>query len=177
MRLRIRLAALTVAALTLAGAAPRVPRSALTNLENAFNRRLETFDVSDPLFIIGGTRGIYLDGYGTVLTNEVGLVTTPNLTPFRPAITKEDIARLKQRKIDRLPAVRRLMRDMLVHSGNSLSMAPLDDQVVVAMILFYAPWEDRNGMPSEIRLQATRGALVDIEAGRANDGVIKVQEF
>jgi hypothetical protein len=165
------------ASLLAAAAVSRVPRGALGSIETHFNRRLETFDVSDPLFIIGGTRGIYIEGYGAVFTNEVGLVPTPNITPFRPAISKEDIARLRQRKLDRLPAFRRTMRDMLVHGGNSLHTVPLNEQIVLATIFYYAPWEDRTGLPSEIRYHATRQALVDIEKGRADDGVIKVQEF
>ena len=75
----------------------------------------------------------------------------------------------------------RLMRDMLVQSGNVLSTVPMDEQVVLGLILFYAAWEDKAGLPVQILMQAQRRALVDFEAGRTDEtgltAAIKVQEF
>ena len=173
--------ALLPAAALLAAAVPRVPRSTLATLERHFDRRMETFDINDPLYVIGATRGVYLDGYGVVLTSEVGLVVAPNVTPFRPSISKEDIAKLRTRKLARVPQVKRLMRDMLVQSGNVLSTVPLDEQVVIGLILFYTAWEEKAGLPVQILMQAERRALVDFEAGRTDEtglsAAIKVQEF
>ena len=178
--MRRRTWVLLTAATMMWGAVPRVPRSALTTVERYLDRRMETFDINDPLDVLGMTRGVYIDGYGVVFTSEVGLVATPNITPFRLNISLEDIAKLRKRKVDRVPQVKRLMRDMLVHSGTALSAIPMEEQVMVSMILFYAQWEDKNGLPSEIRMQAQRKALVDFEAGRINamalDAAIRVQE-
>jgi hypothetical protein len=177
-----RLAALAaILVLAASAAAPLVPRSTMATLERHFDRRLESFDINDPLYVIGATRGVYLEGYGVVLTSEVGLVATPNLTPFRATISEEDKAKLRQRKLARVPQVKRLMRDMLVQSANVLSMVPQQEQVAIAMLFFHMPWEDKSGLPFQVLMHAQRKALVDFEAGRMNEAqlqaAIKTEEF
>jgi hypothetical protein len=181
-KLGIRLLALVAFVVLVCGAAiTTVPRAQIETLERHFDRRLQSFDVNDPFYILGATRGVYLDGYGMVFTSEVGLVQTPNITPFRPQISKEDIAKVRQRKLARVPQVKKLMRDMLVQSGNVLVTMPADQQVVIAMIMAYSPWEDKTGLPLQIMMQAQRKTLVDFEAGRMDEAglvsAIKVQEF
>jgi hypothetical protein len=172
---------IAAAAVMCAAAITTVPRAQLETLERHFDRRLQSFDVNDPFYILGATRAIYLDGYGTVFTSEVGLVQTPNMTPFRPPISAQDIAKVKQRKLARVPQVKKLMRDMLVQSGNVLVTMPSEQQVVIAMIMVYSPWEDKTGLPLQIMMQAQRKTLVDFEAGRMDEAglvsAIKVQEF
>jgi hypothetical protein len=58
---------------------------------------------------------------------------------------------------------------------------PSEQQVVIAMIMVYSPWEDKTGLPLQIMMQAQRKTLVDFEAGRMDEAglvsAIKVQEF
>ena len=179
MRRRLLILALAGAALSLGAAAVKVPRSVLAVLEKNFDQRMERYIVEDPFFLLGTTRGVYLDGYGAVFTCEVNLITGATITPFRPRFTKEEIARLRQKKLDRLPRLRQAMRDMLVSSATALTTMPEQEQVVVGVSLFYFSWEDASGLPLQILMQASRRQLLDFENGRVKnlDEVLRVQEF
>jgi hypothetical protein len=161
-------------------AAPRVPRGSIATLEKFFDARLQSFDINDPIDMLGTTRGVYLEGYGVVFTNEVGLVVPPAISPFHPKVGKEDIAKLRGRKLARVPQVKKLMRDMMVHTANSLPDVPLEERIAVGLLLSYAPWEDSTGLPREILMEAQRKTLVDFEAGRIAEAglnaVIKIRE-
>src|SRR5262245_45898118 len=79
---------------------PRVKRAALKAMEVSFDRRIERL-ADDPYILVGTTRGVYLEGYGAVLTAEVSLANGPAVSPFRPTLTKEDIAAIRARKLER----------------------------------------------------------------------------
>ena len=172
---------LLAAVAVLCAATPRVPRSTLAGLERNFDQRLESFDINDPLYVLGATRGVYLEGYGAVFTSEISLVPPLTITPFRPNVSKEDIAKLRLRKLARLPHIKKLMRDMLVHSGNTLVTMPPQEQVVVGVVLSNLPWEDTTGLPPQIIMQAPRRVLSEFESGQissnALDAAIRVQEY
>ncbi len=158
-----------VLATALCLAAPvRVSRSMLAVLERGFDERIERFSIDDPLYLLGSTRGVYLEKYGAVFTAELNLVTGPAITPFRPKLTKEEVDKLRQKKLTRLPEVRQLMRDMMVTSATALSAVPPEEQIVVGVSLFYYSWENGAGLPGQIVMQAKRKTLVDYEAGRVD---------
>jgi hypothetical protein len=131
--------------------------------------------------LIGFTRGVYLEDYGAVFTTEVNLFLSAGLTPFRPKFTPEELTRLRQKKLDRVTDLKRLMRDMMVTTGTTLKQVPPTQQVVVGVSLFYHAHEDTKGLPAQIVMQAPRKTLVDFEAGRmsaeALASAIQVQEF
>jgi hypothetical protein len=168
------------AAIALLAAPPRVPLASIFNTEKYFDQRLERFDINDPLFMLGATRGVYLEGYGIVFTSELGLVTPPALTPFRPAISSEDKARLRQKKLARLPQLKKLMRDLMVHSANTMGEVPMEEQIVYSIALSYTHWEDTTDLPRQLLMQAKRRTLVDFEAGRLAEAgliaAIRIQE-
>ena len=61
----------------------RVPRQTLTDVERHFDTKLASVGgANDPIDLLGAARGIYLDGYGLVLTAEASLIVTPGLNPF-----------------------------------------------------------------------------------------------
>ncbi len=155
-----------LAPLFASAAAPRVSRADLRSLEKNFDNRINQAVPEDPLDLLGNTRGIYLEGYGVVLSAEVGLVIAPAPTPFAPTQTREAKERLRQRKLARAPLLRKLMRDMLVTTATNLRGVPMNEQVVVGVTLFYQSWEDTSGLPGQILVQAQRKALADLEAGR-----------
>jgi hypothetical protein len=88
-------------------------------------------------------------------------------------ITKEEVARVHQRKVERLPMLKRAMREMLVASGASLDDVPATEQVVVGVTLFFFNWEDRTGVPGQMVMQAQRQALLDYQAGRIKDDALQ----
>ena len=63
---------------------------------------------------------------------------------------------IHQRKAAKLPLLKQAMREMLAASAASLTALPADDQIVVAVTLFYFSWEDRTGLPSQILMQASK---------------------
>lgn len=147
-----------------------VDRNLLGNLERGCNKRIETlFD--DPYMLLGLTRGLYLEGYGVVLSAEVNLAITPGATPFRMAMTDDEKAALRKKKLDRLPGLKQAMRDVLVTSAKSLEPMPTGEQVVVAITLLNRSFEQTQGLPSQIVMQASRQSLLTGVAA------IKVREY
>ena len=158
-------------------AAPGFKRAALVAMEKSFDQRIERL-ADDPYILVGFTRGVYLEGYGAVFTAEVNLATGPAQSPFRPVITKDDIARIRGKKFDRLPVLRQSMRDMLLDAAASLDEVPATEQIVVGVSLLYRADEDASGLPGQILMQGQRGKLIDAKLKRVSlDTVVKVREF
>jgi hypothetical protein len=153
----------------------RVTRGSLVPLESSFDVRIAKTGQEDPFDLLGNTRGVYLEGYGVVFTTELNLIVTP-ITPFRPQVTKEDIERIHQRKVAKLQVLKKAMREMMVSSAAALDGLPANEQVVVAVTLFYYSWEDRDGLPSQILMQAPKSALAGGLAQTASAS-FQVKEF
>jgi hypothetical protein len=154
-----------------------VKRAALTAMEVSFDQRLERLS-DDPYLLVGLTRGIYLEGYGAVFTSEVSLANGLAPNPFRPPITKEDIVKIRAKKLERLPALRQCMRDMLLAAAASLDEVPAGEQIVIGVSLLYRPEEDRSGLPGQILMQGVKGKLVDAKLGRISlDQAVQTKDF
>jgi hypothetical protein len=175
-----RTLALAALALTAAGK-PAVDREVMAAIEKRFDRRIESFSIDDPFYLLGTTRGFYLAGYGVVFTAELNLVAAAVVTPFRPAFSKQQIESLRQKKMARVVELKKMMRDTLVDSATTLKEVPPDQWVVVGVTLFYYGWEDKTGLPNQILMQAKRQALLDFEAGRIGgaglEAAIQLEEF
>jgi hypothetical protein len=171
-----------LAASLLTGAAPKLNLPAVTAMEKSFDRRLEREVLDgDPFLLLGLTRGIYVDGFGIVYSAEVNLAQGPGISPFHPEVTKEDVARLKQKKVARLPLLKKAMKQQLLDAAGSLDGLPAEEHLVLGVTLFRHSWEDTSGLPHQIVMQAQKRALVDIQTGRRDrtqlDTVIRMQEF
>jgi hypothetical protein len=161
---------------------PRVSRGALAAVERTFDLKIERAELDNPLMLLGATRGVYLPGYGAVFTAELNLITVPVVTPFRPKLSKEEIARVRAKKLERLPLLRRLMEETMVGAAASLDTIPASEQVAVGVSLFYyRSWEDTAGLPSQIILEAQKQKLLDFQARRikpdALHAAMRVQEL
>jgi len=144
---------------TLQTAPARVTLASLAAIARGFDRNLRMFAVTDPIDVLGNTRGIYLEGFGAVFTTELSPVLTPGLNPFQPNISEQDKAKVRQRKLDRLPAVERLMNSMLQSAAKDLAV-PDDQQIVVAVNFVYLPYEDTTGLPGQMVVKGTRHAIL-----------------
>ena len=174
---KIWMALLVAATLWAATEKPRFKRAALTAMEASFDQRISRL-ADDPYLLVGPTRGVYLEGYGAVFTAEVSLSNALLPSPFRPAITKEDIARVHAKKLERLPALRQSMRDMLLAAAASLDEVPANEQIVIGVSMLYRPEEDRAGLPGQILMQGEKNQLLEAKLGRLPlDGAVKVREF
>lgn len=165
------LAAVAVAAVT----APRVSRTTLRAMEKSLDEKISGLWADVPYLLIGPTRGIYLEGYGAVFTAEVNLVPNPS-SLMAPVVTKADAVRLRQLKIERIPLLKKALRDALVSTSESLDTVPAQEQVVIVALLDHYPWEDVSGLPTQVMVQAAKGKLLDAQRTGNYDSVIKVSE-
>ena len=152
----------------------RISRAALSGLEKSFDHRFQRANVSDSFDLLGTTRGVYLEGYGVVFTAELSLIVTPNLNPFHQVFTAEEKARVHQRKLERLPLLKRNMQEMLIASAIALENLPPNEQVVLAVTLFHYSWEDSSGLPAQIMMQAERQKLL---SNATRETAIRTVEF
>ncbi|HUS05918.1 MAG TPA: hypothetical protein VMZ52_06475, partial [Bryobacteraceae bacterium] len=97
-----------------ASAPAKVTRVSILAAEKSIDTRIGRINVEEPMYVLGPPRGIYLDGYGAVFTAELNLVASAVVSPFRPAYTKDEVAKLKQKKAQRLVVLKQAMRDMLM---------------------------------------------------------------
>lgn len=142
-------------------AKPLLSFAVMTDLEKHLDERISTAGGAEPLVLLGPARALYLAGYGAVVTQEVSLAITPTITPFRPQITTQDVVRVHQQKVARVPLLRQLIRQMWASTAETLNTVPDSEQIVIAIRLLYKSWEDTNGLPGQILLRGTRGAGVD----------------
>lgn len=160
---------------------PRVTRVALATMEKTFDQRVLRFDLNDPFDLLGTTRGVYLEGYGAAFTAEVNLVASAAITPFRPAPDREQIERLRQKKLERVTVLKKYMREMLLNLAASLEAVPPGEQIALGVSVFYFSWEDRSGLPAQILMQARRQTLLDLARKGASDrtleGSVRLEEF
>jgi hypothetical protein len=158
---------------------PRVSRGMLAAMEKSLDLRVTRMWDDNPFVLLGPTRGIYLDGYGAVFTAEINLVTGPTMM-MRSEVTKEEKDRHRQKRIERLPQLRRALRQALADSAASLDTVPPDEQIVIAVVLSHYPWEDVSGRPIELKLQAAKKKLLEAQragGGAALDAVIHFTEY
>jgi hypothetical protein len=69
--------------------APRVSRVMMLKVEKSLDDRLMRMWSENPTGLVGASRGVYLPGYGVVITAEVNLATA-NISMMNPTITEAD---------------------------------------------------------------------------------------
>jgi hypothetical protein len=158
---------------------PRVNRGVLRGAEELVDRKVVALSAEEPAFLLGPTRGVYLQGYGAVFTTEIDLMPGAATNPFRPQYNKQDIGRLRANKQFRLDILKHKIRDTLIATADSLQSVPLDERIALAVTIPYYPWEDSAGMPRQILMQATRRVLLQGSEGNtlAVESKATIQEF
>ena len=160
-------------------ATPRVSRVSVRAMEDSIDDKVARLQIDDPFQMVGGTRGMYINGYGVVFTSEMDLVANNLVSPFRPQVTKEDLTKLKHKKQQRIVRLRQVMRTMLMSTAASLDGVPVNEQVVLGVTLHYYPWEDSAGLPRQIVMLAPRKLL--LEAVKGDPAILEtglqVQEY
>ena len=172
---------LVVAASAIASDAPRVPRTTLAAAEKSLDNRFAGLWNDNPFIMLGPTRGVYLEGYGAVFTAEVNLVAGPQITIIMQAPTKQSIAEHRQKKLARIPELKKAMEKALAETAASPAMAavPPDEQIVLVAFLSHFPWEDLSGVPSQIMMQGSKKKLMDAqrEGGAALQASIQAVQY
>lgn len=146
----------TVAGSITPGSRVVISRKTFKLLEDNFNLKFTTFNPTDPVYMLGLTRGLYLQGYGVVFSTELDLINAPTVSPFHQKILAEEVVSTHLRKLKQLAQLRQAARDEMVNCAKSLEAVPGNEQVVMVIRLDYQPWEDTVGLPSQIMLRADR---------------------
>jgi hypothetical protein len=177
----VRLAGAFLLAIAIFGASAqtRVSRASIRHMEQSVDSKVAAIDQDEPGFLLGPTRGVYLDGYGVVFTAEVDLLPSAAPNPFRPAYSKQDILRLKGKKQARISLLKQKMRDTIIAAAGPLDNVPPDERIALAVTIPYFGWEDGAGLPRQIVMYAPRSLLLKGAKGDtlAVDNGLKVQEF
>lgn len=171
--------ALLGAVFAVAGLAASVNRGSVTNVAERLDNRLATLlPADDPVSPIGLTQGAYIPGYGVVFMSTLNLAPMAGISPFHPAVTKDEVMRIHKKKVDRMPALRKALQDMLVNVASTLDTVPADEQVAIAISLFYFNGEDTSGLPAQIVVHAPKKTLLGLRANAAMlASAVKVDEF
>lgn len=166
-----------------AGDAPRVSRSILATTEKSFDDRISRLWNDNPLILLGPTRGIYLDGYGAVLSAEVNMVNGPPVAFVAPVPNPKQVAEHKAKKLQRLPELKNVLLQAMVDTAATLDPVPPTEQIVVVVFLSRYPWEDTGGVPVQLMMRAQKKQLLDIQhttgpaKAAALQAAIQVTEF
>ena len=137
---------------------PQVALQAMTALEKDIDGRIMATGGADPCVVLGGTRGLYVLGFGAVFTSDVDLVNSPSIGLFQPTISPEQKALVHKHKVAHLALLQNSMRETLVALAQSVLLKNMSgtDQIVVGVRLMYRPWEDTSGLPGQIVMRADR---------------------
>jgi hypothetical protein len=133
-----------------------ITRQTFKTLEDGFNLKLTTFNPGDAVYMLGLTRGVYLQGYGVVFSTELDLVQSPTINPFHQQILPEEVAATHARKVKQLPLLRKAVLEQMMTCAKNLDAVPASEQIVMVVRLDYQAWEKMAGLPSQILLRADR---------------------
>jgi hypothetical protein len=154
---------------------PKVNRVMIEAMEHSLDSKLRGLWPQDPAEVVGVPQGTYIRGYGAVFLGEVNLAPAAGISPFHLTISADEVSRTREKKLQRMAALRTTMRTMLLDSARSLDAVPPDEQVALSLSLFYWTWEKREGLPAQIVMHAPRKAL--LAAANAEQAQIASEEF
>ncbi len=171
------LGVLTVEAASRADEPPKIDRAAFMKVSNSVDDRFRTLWPDYPAELVGVTHTVYIHGYGAVVTGEVNVAPSSGITPFHQTISKEDVARAHQKKMQRMPALRTAMQALLVQAAAELRDVPDNEEIAVAVSLFYWVWEDKSGLPDQVVMHASKKALATAARDKTLGSVVRVEEY
>jgi len=150
----------------------KVSRGAIQAIEANMDGHLTKLWPDDPMLVMGLTQGAYINGFGAVFMSEVNLAPGAGITPFHQTIGKDELTRMHDKKLTRLPKLKEAMQDMLLNSASSLDSVPANEQITLGITLFYWHGENTEGLPAQIVMHAQRRALVNAKTGIADKSTL-----
>ena len=106
-----------------------------------------------------------------------GALGEANVKTASGDITADEVKRIHDRKMERLPKLKEAMQQMLMDSAKSMDPVPADEQIVLAISFFYWNWENKDGLPAQIVMHAPKKLLLDARASAAAKSFILSDEF
>lgn len=152
------------AALCFAGTESRVSQQSIVAVEQSINEQFHA-NSPDPYDLLGTARGTYLEGYGALFTVEIQLVYVSPPTPFRPKIPPAEIALIRERKLKKIPELRKTMQTLLANASSTLEGLQPGEHVAIETIIWIYSWENSAGLPHRIFMSAEKQKLRDARAG------------
>ena len=158
-------------------AAPRVSRTTLAAMEKSLDRTISSLWQDNAYLLLGSTRGVYLEGYGAVFTAEVNLMPNP-VSLMSSRLTPADIAKFHQTKAERVVVLKKTLTEALGSTAASLDTVPADEKITIVAFLYHFTWEDMNGIPVQITVEAQKKALLDAQkaGGKVPASAVRVTE-
>jgi hypothetical protein len=136
-------------------------RMQVQQFSNMLNRDLQTM-TEHPFAMLQDAKGIYLPRYGVVFHMEMNLVPMRTLSAFdvRP-YTPQELEQARQTKLERIRQLKERLSNLLRERGGELSALPADQSVGVVVHLFNLPSERTEGLPTQLVVEVSRGAIAD----------------
>jgi hypothetical protein len=172
---------LIAAALCFAATESRVSRATILAVQHAIDDKIAAYS-ADPYQSLGDARGTYLEGYGVLFTNELSLINTGslNMTPFKPTVSKEELASIHDRKVKKLVELKETMRTLMMNASGTLEGLPANEHVAMETILDNFSWENSRGLPHRVFMTGERQKLMDAKTAHASQqelaAIIEEQE-
>ncbi len=160
---------------------PPVRRAVIRAAERSLKDRLVRIFPDTPISVTGDPRGVYIDGYGAIFTAEMQPVSD-GTSLMNSVLRPDDKVQVIAKKKARIPELKKAMKEALVETAASLDPVPLDEQVVLEVVIDRFLWEDGSGYPAELIVQAPRRKLLDLKrsgnvgGAAALDAAIKLTE-
>ncbi|HWF10784.1 MAG TPA: hypothetical protein VG297_20090 [Bryobacteraceae bacterium] len=159
---------LSIATLCFAATESRISRATILAVERSVDQKIAAYS-PDPYYALGDARATYLEGYGVLITNELNLINDASMSPspFKPAVTKEEIAAARARKDKKLVELKDTMRQLMMNASVTLENLPPNEHVAMETILFSYSWENSRGLPHRVFMTAEKQKLLDAKAAHA----------
>jgi hypothetical protein len=94
---------------------------------------------------------------------------------MHPLPTKEEIVMMHKKKLERVPILKKILKDALTSAAATLDTIPPDEQVVIAVVIPRFTFEDPTGLPAQVTVQASKRKLLEAK-GAALEALIRVSE-
>jgi len=120
-----------------------------------------------PFTLLQDAKGSYLPRFGVVFHMEVNLHPLRLISPFdmRPH-TPEELRQARETKLERIRQLKARLSALLLAHGTKLTEVPPDQSVAIVVHLFNLPSEQSQGLPTQVVMETTRGALLEAQAQR-----------
>ncbi|HEY3776547.1 MAG TPA: hypothetical protein VGL35_00670 [Rhizomicrobium sp.] len=160
---------LSIATLCFAASESRLSRATILAVERSINEKIAAYS-PDPYYALGYARGTYLEGYGVLFTNELNLINDSSMTPnpFKPTVSKEEVAAVHERKVKKLAELEDTMRLLMMNASATLENLPPNEHVAMETTLFSYSWENSRGLPHRVFMTAEKQKLLDAKAAHAS---------